>query len=34
MHRGEINSTSALDVSFKNVIDYIVIVGFFFFFYS
>lgn len=36
MHRGEISSMSSLDVSFKNVVDYIVIVFYLFiyFFYS
>lgn len=33
MHRGEISSTSSLDVSFKNVVDYIVIVFYFLFIY-
>lgn len=32
MHRAEISSTSSLDVSFKNVVDYIVIVFYFLFF--
>lgn len=33
MHRGEISSMSSLDVSFKNVVDYIVIVFYFFLFF-
>lgn len=33
MHRGEISSMSSLDVSFKNVVDYIVIVFYFFCFF-
>lgn len=30
MHPGEISSTSSLDISFKNVVDYILIVFIFF----
>lgn len=33
MHRGEISSMSSLDVSFKNVVDYIVIVFYFYFYF-